>query len=464
MEEKTFNKIKELTEQINKLPKGYISAKTIGNSVYYYHQWSDGGKKYSKYLSDEEFLSLSVRIKERQKLESELKLLKKGYNVSDVLFCSLMHLNNEVVDLTISLETGQIMLIGALHAKELLPIGVGENLNNLLDWWNDRSIPLTRSGIRDALEKLDISDPKALLLKCYALSLSDQYWIKPKNEIIYWEDVNFFDHDFSDDVGSILLNSDNKKKKIDLSSPDSTSVGNLKKRWKIVNKKRVMIKGGSNPYRQEPFNEVIAFELAAILGLNSTKYSLFYDNDYPYCECEDFIQKGQDLITAHQINRVLKKNNSDSAYTHFIKCAYSLGIKDVESFLDKLIVFDFIIANEDRHFNNFGFIRDAKSLEFISPAPIFDSGASFGFDKLTSDIKTNHGVVSKPFKQDPREQLKLVKSFGWLDISALNIIKKDILSLFKKFESKYLDNDRISAIVTSTNDRIDYLIKHYLSK
>ena len=33
MEEKTFNKIKELTEQINKLPKGYISAKNIGNSV-----------------------------------------------------------------------------------------------------------------------------------------------------------------------------------------------------------------------------------------------------------------------------------------------------------------------------------------------------------------------------------------------------------------------------------------------
>ena len=174
MDQKIFEQIKELTKQINQLPKGYISTKTIGNSVYYYLQWNENGKKYSKYLSDEEFLSLSVQIKERQKLESELKLLKKGYSLSDVLFCSLMHLNSEVVDLTISLETGQIQSIGALHSKELLPIGVGDNLNNLLEWWDDRSIPLTRSGIRDVLEKLNISDPKALLLKCYALSLSDQ--------------------------------------------------------------------------------------------------------------------------------------------------------------------------------------------------------------------------------------------------------------------------------------------------
>ena len=464
MDEKTLNKIKELTEQISKLPKGYISTKNIGNSVYYYHQWSVNGKKYSKYLSIEDFLDLSVKIKERQKLESELKLLKKGYSSSDLLFCSLMHQNSEVVDLTISLETGQIILIGVLRSKDLLPIGVGENLSNLLEWWNDRSIPLTRSGIKDALERLNISDPKALLLKCYALSLSDQYWIKPKNESIAWEDINFFDHDFSDDVGVVLLNGDNKKKKLDLSSPDSTSVGNLKKRWKIVNGQRVMIKGGSNPYRQEPFNEVIASTLANILGLNCTKYSLFYDDGYPYCECEDFIKKGQDLITAHQINKILKKNNSDSAYTHFVKCAQYLGIKDVELFLDKLIVFDYIIANEDRHFNNFGFIRDASSLNIISPAPIFDSGASFGFDKLTSDIKANRDIISKPFKQNPLEQLKLVKSFDWINISSLNMIKKDLLSLFSKYESKYLDKDRINAIVESTNNRIDYLINHYLEK
>lgn len=462
MKEIMFNKIKELTEQIKKLPKGYISEKKIGNSIYYYHQWSVDGKKYSRYLNDEELILFNKQIKERQRLESELKLLKKGFLSSDILFCTLMHLNDEVVDLSISLVNGQIQSIGAIHSKELLPIGVGENISGLLDWWNDRSIPLTRSGIGDALEKLNISDPKALLLKCFALSLSDQYWIRPKNEDLKWEDINFFDHDFSEDVGTILLGGDNKKKELNLSSPDNTSVGNLKKRWKIINGKRVMIKGGSNPYRQEPFNEVIASEIADILELSSIKYSLVYDKDYPYCACEDFVSKNQDLITAFQINKVLKRNNSDSAYTHFVKCANYLGIKNVEDYLDKLIVFDFIIANEDRHFNNFGFIRDAQSLKFIGPAPIFDSGASFGFDKLTTDIKAYTGNISKPFRNDPIEQLKLVKSFTWLDASKLNVIKKEILPGFEKYESKYLDKERIAAIAKSVIERIDYLLKHFI--
>ncbi len=464
MKQLELNRIKELKEEINKLPKGYISIKNIGGNIYYYHQWSENGKKYSKFVSDEELVKLNSLINKRKELENELKRIKQGYEDSKLLFATLMHINDKVVDLDISFETGQIQFYGYLYAKELLPIGVQDNLTGLSEWWNDRSIPLTRSGIRDALEKLEISDPKVLLLKCFGLSLSDQYWIKPREDNIAWEDVNFFDNDFADDVGEVLFNGEKRKKELNLSSPDNTSVGNLKKRWKIVDGKRVLIKGGSNPYRQEPFNEVIASEIANLLGLDCVSYNLFYDGDYPYSTCDDFVKRDQDLVTAYQISKVLKRNNSDSAYTHFIKCTQSLGIKNVESFLDKLIVFDFIIANEDRHLNNFGFIRDAKTLEFVEPAPIFDSGASFGFDKLTIDIKASKNIISKPFKEKPQEQLQLVKDFSWLHLESLNSIKSKLPSLFSKYQSKYLDKDRINVIVDSTIERIDYLIRKCLTK
>lgn len=462
MKQEDINKIKELTERIRKLPKGYISTKKIGGNIYYYHQWSEDGKKYSKYLNESDLQTLNPLISERQQLERELKLIKKGYQSADTLFCTLMHVNDRVVDLTISLETGQILATGDIYAQQLLPIGVNGDLSGLSEWWNDRSIPLTRSGIREALDKLSISDPKVLLLKCYGLSLSDQYWIKPKAEEIYWEEVNFFDNDFSDDVGTVLLGGEKRKRELNLSSPDNTSVGNLKKRWKISNGKRAMIKGGSNPYRQEPYNEVIASQIANILGLETVNYTLFYDNNFPYSQCEDFINKNEDLITAYQINKILPKNNNDSAYTHFIKCAEKVGVKNVKDFLDRLIVFDFIIANEDRHYNNFGFVRNAETLEFVGPAPIFDSGSSFGFDKITPDIKPFKDIVSKPFKNNPLEQLKLVQSFDWLNVEKLNLVKEKLLSLFKQFESKYLDKQRITAIVESAITRIDYLIDRYL--
>ena len=40
-------------------------------------------------------------------------------------------------------------------------------------------------------------------------------------------------------------------------------------------------------------------------------------------------------------------------------------------FLDYMALSDFLISNTDRHFNNFGFLEDPDSLEFLSFAPFF---------------------------------------------------------------------------------------------
>lgn len=49
-----------------------------------------------------------------------------------------------------------------------------------------------------------------------------------------------------------------------------------------------------------------------------------------------------------------KKNNNTSVYQHFVNCCAAFGI-DIVPELDRMIVTDYIIANEDRHLNNFGF-------------------------------------------------------------------------------------------------------------
>ena len=37
---------------------------------------------------------------------------------------------------------------------------------------------------------------------------------------------------------------------------------------------------------------------------------------------------------------------------------------------NKMLKVDYIIANEDRHYNNFGFIRNADTLEWLGLAPV----------------------------------------------------------------------------------------------
>ena len=464
MEKEVIERINALTNQIAKLPKGYISVKKIGGNIYYYHQWNEDGKKVSKYLNQEELLKLDALIKERQLLEQELKALKLGYNIS----FTLMHLNQKVVDLLFD-DKGYIKATGNIYAINHLPVGSLDDKGrlsfaNLTEWWNERSIPLSRSGIQDVFDKLDITNSQILLLKCFGLSLSDQYWIKPKDEDINWEDINFFHHDFSEDVGELLLGGELKNKDLDLSSPDNTSVGNLKKRWKIVSGKRILIKGGSNPFRQEPYNEVVASKVASALNIPHIVYTLKEIDGYPYSECEDFIKEDEDLIPAYLINKTLKKSNNDSSYTHLLKCTEKLGIKGFKEYLDRLIVLDYIIANEDRHFNNFGVIRNSKTLEFIGPAPIYDSGSSFGYNKINADIKAFKDIETKPFKNNLLDQLKLVSSFDWLDIKQLDNIKANIKSWFTALESKYLDEERIKAISEAVIIRIDYLINSVLQK
>ena len=120
----------------------------------------------------------------------------------------LMHKNKEVADIDIDDVLGRITAVNDVIHMEHLPVGIVHPLchNEVIDrgtlnkWWCSRSIPASRMGIADAFETLGIYDSSELLTKCFGLSLSDHYWIKPSGSGMKWENVNFFDNEFSDDI------------------------------------------------------------------------------------------------------------------------------------------------------------------------------------------------------------------------------------------------------------------------
>lgn len=273
-----------------------------------------------------------------------------------------------------------------------------------------------------------------------------------------WENINFFDNEFSDDVGDILFGKNKKKDDIDFCSPDITTDGNLKKRWKIVDGKRCLIKGGSNPFRQQPFNEVIATGIMQRLGIPLVPYTVIWDQGAPYSVCENFVSKDTELVPAWRILQSKKRSNNTSVYRHFVSCCEALGIKDVVPFLDHMILLDYIIANEDRHFNNFGALRNSETLEWLGMAPIYDSGSSLGYDKLPAQMHSEKDVICKPFKNHHAEQLKLVSSFDWIDFGRLADVKELIAEAFcGDSTADYIDDARIQAITAGVERRIENL-------
>ncbi len=467
MKKEYLDQIAELKKKISEYPKGYITRKKIRGSFYFYQQWSEKGVKHSRFISEKELYDLNEQIEERKRLQEKLKELYYFSDKSNYVDCVLMFKDNPVVDLIIDNDSSLIVKVEKVHNSSLLPIGVNNlngtlNSNLLSDWWKERSIPVSRSGVREALEKLNLLNPTSLIIKCHGLSLTDQYWLKEKEINVSWKDINFFDNDFSEDIGEILFGGERKDKPINFSSPDNTSIGNLKKRWKIVNGKRVLLKGGSNPFRQEPINEVVASKIMDILKISHVNYSIVIEDGYPYSVCENFVSKDNELVTAYQINKISKRYNDESVYQYLLRCSRLLGIKNAEIDFNKMILVDYLIANEDRHFNNFGFIRNIKTLKFVGFAPIFDSGSSFGFDKINEDIKTFDNILCKPFKSTHKEQLALIKDFSFINIKDLDKILDIVYKTFKQYESIYLSEARIVAIVSSLKKRIDYL-KDYIN-
>lgn len=377
--------------------------------------------------------------------------------------CKLMHKRIAVAELELDDTTGLIQKIAEVYEPKHLPVGVSirngyADRGALNEWWADRSIPASRSGVREALEALNVVNTKMLLLRCFGLSLSDQYWICPTDSQLTWDQINFFYNAFSDDVGDVLFGKPVRGKEFDFSSPDNTSDGCLKKRWKIIDGKRCLIKGGSGLQRQQPFNEVIATEIMKRLAIPHVPYTLLWDGNEPYSVCEDFVTADTELISAWRIMQTSKKSNNVSVYQHFVNCCKELGAPDVVPALDRMIVLDYLIANEDRHLNNFGLLRNAETLEWIGFAPIFDSGSSLGYDKLATEIRSEHGIICKPFKKRHAEQIKLVSDFSWIDFEKLADIGGVIKDTFSDERARErVGEGRIAAIADSVKIRIERL-------
>jgi len=378
---------------------------------------------------------------------------------------TLMHKNIPVAELVISEYSGQIDNIGDVHAPTHLPLSTtitsGKEKGRpergfLNDWWRGRSIPTSRDGIDAALQSIAIATPLLLLEKSFGLSLSDHYWIRPQGADLRWENVNFFTNDFSKDMGEILFGHEpDDPGAISLMSPDNTSDGWLRKKWIIADGKRYLMKGSSGVYSQEPYNEVIASEIMRRLGINHVPYTLTIDKGKPYSLCENFITQETELIPAWRIIGTLKKSNQDSAFTHLLRCCETLGIVGVEAAIGKMLTLDYIIANEDRHYNNFGFIRNPDTLEWRGFAPVYDSGTSLWYN--TAHVGSR--IESKPFKKSHTEQINLVADMKWINFGALKGIDeaiRDILAL-----STDIDPSRRDAIARVVPERAGQIERRF---
>lgn len=181
-------------------------------------------------------------------------------------------------------------------------------------------------------------------------------------------------------------------------------------------------KSGEIEYNTFNPNQCIAEELASKLGkamkfniidyelkkLHTRGFEWFNDTieeqSFVACRCKSFIKKDMNIYTLPEIY-----GDNLPSYEEFIST-----YPELEKYINEILIFDYIINNVDRHYNNF---EIAECEEGLSLVPIFDNGLSLYADLNDTDIdyinSTTYGYKkfrkAKPFCRNHKSQLNLLR-------------------------------------------------------
>ena len=392
--------------------------------------------------------------------------------------CILMNKNTAIMLVEYNTTFNGIENIYDIYNIEYAPLSIsnanktlGANLlKQINDWFKGRGIPSWRKDLEKLLEKLNVSSKEELLNKSYALSLSDQYWLKEENSNVKWQDINFFTNDFeyeayleaSLDSSSNLTTS---KDKAILRSPNNTTDGMLQKGWIIENGKRILVKGTYTSSREEPFNEWLASQISKRLGFYYCNYLVEWtDKTKLISKCENFVSEDEEIISAYDVFKSEKKPNNINDYEFYIQVLEKHNVPNARKNVEDMFILDYLMLNTDRHLKNFGVIRNVNTLEWVRTTPIFDTGQSMECDKYLDEINFSYGT-GKFFTNTNKNYEDILKVIGKsivnIDIKRLDGLCDEYHSLLEKYKDKLdMSDKRIEKLVNGLQERIRKLENH----
>lgn len=339
----------------------------------------------------------------------------------------------------------------------LFPLDLEVSNTGIIKWLRNRVIPKNRRFVDEILKTLNLSqnDTKGIIDVCKGLSLNDSYWVVPKGFKGEFSEYNLYENRFSEILSLVAYTGAGSSNKAFTTSPELTTNGMLPKAWRFVENDGIYLyKGGTDGAAnsgKEPYSEYYASQIAAVMGLNAVKYELENWKGILASKCKLFTDIDTSFVP---VGRIVK----DGGIAACLEYYKSLGNEFYEQ-LKSMLVFDAVIYNEDRHFGNFGVLRNNHTGEIFAPAPIFDNGLSlfnFAMDEDFKDIETYAKTRTTPYGIS--FETICAEVIGKNQVSQL---RKLIGFKFKRHESINISEERLCAIEKLLQKRVTQLISLY---
>lgn len=193
-------------------------------------------------------------------------------------------------------------------------------------------------------------------------------------------------------------------------------------------------------YKEDSYGgEANAEYLASgILSFSNLKKSEYVEYDYgtvnakTACRSENFLENGEDFITLYRyyeltvgrkINEDILQYESPQKRADFVLNFFmkACGL-DLSDYFSKIFTLDYLILNEDRHFNNLGIISTVDGR--YKSAPIFDNGKSLlvGNPSVNRKLPISENVkrvIARPFSGSHKVNKELFGSGFSLNMEGL---------------------------------------------
>lgn len=287
--------------------------------------------------------------------------------------------------------------------RALFPLDLELTDDGLVKWLQRRVIPKNRAYVAEILKTygLSVNDTKGIIDVCKGLSLNDSYWVVPQGFTGTFAQYNLYENRFSEILSLVAYTGIGQSDAAFTTSPELTTNGMLPKAWRFIDGEGIYLyKGGTFGAANtgnEPYSEFYASQVAQAMGLDAVAYELENWKGILASRCKLFT----DINTAYiPIGRIVREGGLKACLEYYRQ----LGPEAYEQ-IKSMLVFDAMIYNEDRHFGNFGVLRDNHTGKVTGAAPVFDNGMSLfnfampeDFQDLDSYAKTRGTAYGVSFE------------------------------------------------------------------
>ena len=271
------------------------------------------------------------------------------------------------------------------EARALFPLDLELTDEGLVKWLQRRVIPKNRAYVAEILKTfgLSVNDTKGIIDVCKGLSLNDSYWVVPQGFAGTFAQYNLYENRFSEILSLVAYTGIGQSDAAFTTSPELTTNGMLPKAWRFIEGEGIYLyKGGTFGAANtgnEPYSEFYASQVAQAMGLDAVAYELENWKGILASRCKLFT----DIDTSYiPIGRIVRKGGLKACLEYYRQ----LGPEAYEQ-VRSMLVFDAVIYNEDRHFGNFGVLRDNHTGKVTGAAPVFDNGMSLFNFAMPEDFK-----------------------------------------------------------------------------